>query len=505
MAAPVDLYSWHDAVHEAREGARLQFWRFSFVPDYNQTAIFDAIRTVLEQNQLRSYIAYETLGEHDVMLRLWAPRDISPEDLALSFENALSHLSLYSHDYTVVHSTLLHWIWQSVGVESNSPRRPTSDDLARVTDAEVTELSQYNAATFSAYMDGDSPRMPPPPWIDDYITRDLIRPIPLGRRGMRFYLRFDHPRRPFRRPERDSVARQIAQILNDVANRTRIRLHLTEDVQLSLYVGSGPMTDFLILGRAPDGHFYSFVRDLIFRLLELELGRTYGMRTYTELFASRDFFDFREHPTSQFTPSHITLLDQPESEILEFKATLSLDVHRYLVTGERHENRAVTESSVKAICGLLNSPNGGRLVIGALEVERELERVPDRQATLEKLRAECPIYPPAPESDAGSNVLKALFGIEADQQDWDSFTLKLQDTLRSMITPSPLAFISIEPIQYQGRTLAVVTARPSSTWFYVRVKDSYEFYVRELASTRAYSGPEVDWYRRANPRREVEG
>lgn len=451
------LFVWNDAVHEAREGARLQFWRFSFVPDYDRDAIFQALHRVFRDPsiQIRSFIIYEAFGDFDLLLRAWVPRATTPEDLGIAFERVLDPLSMYQQEYTLARATLLHWVWQDVEAEDATARRPNADDLLEVSNSRVSELTAYNDLVLKA--DGEHvPDLQAPQWVTSLRQKNLLSELSLDRHGMRFYVRFDHSKRPLRRPEQDTIARRIRDMCVQVARQTRSRLDLSTQVDLSLYVGSGPMTDFLILARAPDGHFYSFARDLIFGLHRLDLHTTYSMRTYTEVLANRNFAEFQESPTTEELTTNDSVLDEPESESLEFKASFAFDVHRFLATGQEAVSKVVTDSAVKAICGLLNAPLGGRLIIGALEIERELERAADRSEAFNKLSARYPIRPQATSIDLLRLDSKAILGIEADFAEWDKFVLRLEQALRNQITPYPRGFIEIQKLQVLGKTLAVV-------------------------------------------------
>src|SRR6266568_3460848 len=95
----LQVFTWHDAVHEAREGARIQFWRFAFAPQYDRAQIFNALRAVFRTYRIKSYIVYEAFGDYDIVLRLWVPRATAPEDLGLAFDDALDALNIYQHEY----------------------------------------------------------------------------------------------------------------------------------------------------------------------------------------------------------------------------------------------------------------------------------------------------------------------------------------------------------------------------------------------------------------------
>jgi hypothetical protein len=267
--------------------------------------------------------------------------------------------------------------------------------------------------------------------------------------------------------------------------------------QISFYSGSGPMTDFLIMARAPDGNFYDFARDLIFGIRDLNLHEIHNMRTYTHVMAERNFTVFHESPlTATDRELNESLLQLPESEALEFKATYAMDLRRYFFNKDKARNPKLAESFVKAVCGLLNAPSGGRLIVGLLEISREAEHVgaaADEFTTW--VSAEFPVI----SSELGTD--KAVVGVEFEfDNDWDKFLIAVKDALADHVDPLPLPFLDFEPLQVQGRTLAVITARASEYWFYATFNAVSQFLVRELASTRVYDGLRAELYRKTHPR-----
>lgn len=263
------------------------------------------------------------------------------------------------------------------------------------------------------------------------------------------------------------------------------------------------MTDFLILAGAPENHFYEFVRDLIFGIRDTTIGEQYGMRPYTHVLADRTFVELHDKPISRrrMEAARPDLLLQAESEQMEFKATYRLDLARYIATKEKVRTDKMEESVIRAVSGLLNAPAGGTLVIGALEVARAGERSKkDLEEYKASLGKEFPI-----EGTESPNA-KALVGLEFEFgvggfTDWDSFLRDLENTLRKRIQPLCLPFIQVDKLELKGRTLAVVSVVPSlDTWFFGESEGVYRFFVRELASTRAYDGSDGELYRRAHPR-----
>jgi hypothetical protein len=492
------VYVWNEEVHRSREVARLQFWRLAFAPNFDRRSIFEELRQLAEQVGITSYIAYEAFGNYDLLLRAWVPRTVDPEDVGLRLEKALEPHSLWEYDYFSVQSTDLHWAWQNVGGRPSVPVVPLSDELQLVNNALVDELGAYNDRTMRSK---DGSVVEPPDWVASFESKNLIRELPLDSAGVRFFITFDHPRRLLRRAERELVIKQLRDKCTAVVAATHTRLRREEPIQLTMYSGTGPMTEFLIIARAPDGDFYRFARDLVFGLHEVGLHRTHHMRTYTYVLADRNFAVFRDLPLADELEVDASLLELPESESLEFKASYAMDVRRFIATGEMHESQVIKDNIIKAVCGLLNAPSGGRLVIGVLEIDRELERLKDPSVVRARIEAAFPIYKSIESGPSAAGEAKALTGVDDEfGGDWDKFLRALLEALRHAIQPSPLAFVGIEQLKVQGRTLAVVNVRPSDTWFYANVGGSLLFYVRELAATRAYAGPESDLYRRANPR-----
>jgi uncharacterized protein with GYD domain len=503
---PKELYSWNDDVYGARQGARLHFWRFAFVPDYDRDGIFQTVRSCFRDAGITSYIIYEVYGEYDLLVRFWAPREISAEDLGQAFEGALKTFTLYHYEYTLV-NTILHWVWQDVEQGNPHAVHPNPDALFEIKNRHVEEIAKYNALVMDVESSSPTKREDEyptaPEWVELFVKSDLLRPLPLNARGVKFYITFDHPRRPMRTAERENVVRQIVDKCVETLRETRRRLAQELDgstIQLSFYSGSGPLTDFLIMARAPDAHFYSFSRALIFGLHELGLHRSHYMRTYTSVLADRHFAEFVERPVTADRPDE-SILAAPESESLEFKASFALDVRSFLNKGERNNARFVTDNIIKAVCGLLNAPVGGMLIVGVLELERELERVENREEAFATLINNYPTIPPRVAVDDRSPYTKVLLGIDEEFPDWDDFVRSFESAIRTRIEPNPVPYVEPQRLIVQGQTIAVITVRPAPMWFYATVKDnSPEFFVRELASTRSYSGTSVDLYRRANPR-----
>ncbi|MCC7106265.1 MAG: ATP-binding protein [Chloroflexi bacterium] len=144
---------------------------------------------------------------------------------------------------------------------------------------------------------------------------------------------------------------------------------------------------------------------------------------------------------------------------------------------------------LKSIVGMLNA-DGGRVVVGVLETDKF-----KNETAHQKLRG-FPAY-----------GRYTCVGIEMDLQghDWDWYHLRLQDIIKTRISPSPSVWVTFEPREFQGVRLCMISVRaPDTEWFYLledpKKADEARFYVREGPRTRPVGGLEADRYKRAKPR-----
>jgi hypothetical protein len=490
------VYQWHNLVHQTRENARLHFWRFTFVPDYDRDKIMGSLEAAFSGYSVTSFAAYEVFGTEDLLVRLWLPRDHDPEDVNATFYEALRQHALDRSDYLVVRDTPMDTTW------SHGQDPPDEAALARISNDHVRELDDFNQTVMS---DPDA-NVALPNWVEQFTRLGLLISQSLVRKGMKFFVTFNHPRRNLNRHEREHVVSRIIERCELVARETQAKFEELHPPELAVYAGLGPETDLLIMARAPDTHFYSYARDLTFGLRGLNLHGLYSMRTYTHVIADRAEFRYVELPlTSNRQHVSLDVLDLSESANLEFKATYSVDLRRYLHNNEKHSNPKLTDAIVKSVCALLNESHGGTLIIGALEVSRELDRSGDRAP---ELRRQLENLFPFREGHGVGNV-KAILGVEFEYdvvrniKDWDTFSRNFEDLIRNTIRPYCLPLIDLYPVPYDDkRTLVAITVAESDTdWFYAEVDGQSHFYVREVSSTLAYDGPEGDIFRHANPRR----
>ena len=160
----------------------------------------------------------------------------------------------------------------------------------------------------------------------------------------------------------------------------------------------------------------------------------------------------------------VEFLKQDESARLEFKGSLRYDQYQKVV------NKDLERVVAKSIAGLLNSKDGGVLLIGV-------------------------------QDHTGSDGLKEVFGLEADYStlgkngDRDGFELRLTDLIGTHLGVSVTVFVSIAFHDFDGKDVCQVTVEPSDHAVYCdEGNGNYTFYLRAGNSTKPVPLPEVAKY-----------
>jgi hypothetical protein len=507
-----EILIWKDFIHERVESTRLSIWRLGFAPKYPRDKIFEALRRFYDEMEINAFVAYETLGDFDLLLRLWIPKEYLLDDVELRLRQALEGCNLYGINYIACHTADHH-------AEDGPCDIQAAVDLVRsVEDDDLRAINDYNRAQAEAAVQVDEkfyaeepiddlPDIQRPTAANELLKAGALMSVPAAKRGIRFFVIFDHPRQPFRPETRDLTLEKLRTKCCEVRKKWSRGSDSSKFPQISIYEGNGTMSDFIVMARAPHGHFHGFVRDIVLGLREVDLDVLFEMRPYTHVIADRMFCDFQEARLLReaLEPVDENTIQQEEDETLEFKATLSTDFRSYMATGKRERKSARVDDVVKAVCGLLNSPRPGRLVIGVLEVRREIEKRSDPSGYLEQLVEEFD-YEFDPEKVPA--VPNALIGIEFEfvqsspLRDSDAYIGFLRDKLHAQIDPNPFPWTRIESVQIGERHVCVIATRPADVWFWGTIGDDKResFFVREAASTRSYTGMESELYRRAHPR-----
>jgi hypothetical protein len=513
-----EVLVWNDFVHEQEDNAQLSLWRLGFTPNYMYDEIFEALHRVFETKDIRAHVAYETLGDYDLLLRLWIPESFRPEDIELELRRELQHCNLLGLEYFACHTISHH--------ANSDERRPDPGkvtaalELVHSLEAEhVREIAEYNkqqAATtklidrvyYEQLKWEDLPQIPRPPKADELLAVGALMSVPLTTRGIRCFVTFDAPRRSFYADMKRLLLLSLDAKCLEVRLAWQERMPHLDPPQVSIYAGKSPSTsDFIVMARAPHGCFHGFVHDLVMGVRDVELIKALELRPYTHVIADRMFTEFQEERREPDGPGPVdeSTVQRDEDESLEFKATLYENFRSYIDHHRHERSEGRLDDVIKAVCGLLNAPQPGRLVIGVLEVRREIGSRDDPVAYLDRLRRDFD-YDYDPEDL--SNPPQAVVGIEIEIgpegfSDADEYRNFLRDKLLTNIKPPPFPYTRIDFPTVLGRQLCVVSTRPGDVWFEARVGKAkkWDFFVREGASTRPYDGQDRLLYQAAHPRR----
>jgi DNA sulfur modification protein DndB len=173
----------------------------------------------------------------------------------------------------------------------------------------------------------------------------------------------------------------------------------------------------------------------------------------------------------------LALLMAGESDTLEVKGSLSLDLNRLLLgDGKKEKSKTIEDEALAQIVAFLNGKRKeGRLIIGAIETKRYVyENIQQRLGF-------CP--------QIGSFT---VVGIESDYGfvDGDHFENRLRDLVKTRITPNIESSITTEFMPYKGKTLGVIViTRDPNQWCYL---DGKQFFVRHGNRTIELLGRDAD-------------
>jgi hypothetical protein len=509
-AAPArrEVLLWDDAIHEHHEACLLYFWRLSFGVYYDRGFILGRLHELYTHFEIPSYCVYQILGEYDLLLRLWIPRRFIPEEIDTALPEFLAGTSLEQTDFIACH-TREHWAKRA----KNGTPDEQAPDVDSVGEDLIAAVNEFNRTQFDRGM-----AAPRPQGTEELIAKDVLSPISLETKGVRMFVLFDRAKRAGANYHDDVLAR-LMRARKEIEQAWSTIKPPVDDApwptgpHFSLYSGHGSMSDFLLMIRAPHGEFHEFVTLVISHLRSLGLEKTYQIRPYTYVIADNLFTELREQRVS-IGGANITTstLSGRETDTLEFKSTLAVNLRRWRNDGSPTSDDRMKDAVVKSVCGFLNSLEGGTLIIGVLETEREYVAAEGKSGGAALLGWLAETFGYVADTEADGTVKRplrnALLGIEHEYggdgpySDADEYEGALRDVLKAHIDPNPLRWLRVGEREIDGKTFAVVTVRPADTWCYAKISTARDpqFFVREAASTRAATGREAELYRDADPR-----
>jgi hypothetical protein len=227
---------WHPAMHEDWGGEQLYFWRCEFPRGYtlDGTVARTVIDEVFRHHGVRSYVAYELFGDHDLSIRAWLPRSrlvVVERDLKEKL-----YLLQGGIERFWVSQVLRHWWWDDEGKRPGPPSLKKPDLRALPARRELEQVDEL----VHAYNEGEIgfETLREHPHVDALLDGRVIRRRSLGR-GIKF-MTVVSLADEFEDPHRDEVRTATA--------RSFDRMGEIED--RSMYEGNG-FADFMYMGRVP--------------------------------------------------------------------------------------------------------------------------------------------------------------------------------------------------------------------------------------------------------------
>lgn len=453
---------WHHELHNQFARERLCFFWISFGAHYERRPALAQIKRALQSVPILSYAVWELLGEQDLLIRIFLPVDIHPDDLRDRLSEAIVQPHAADVNFFTVSKVLYHWM---------SARYPVSvSDFLRTVDpshtSELNDHKRFPAASLAIY------------------TRKHFV-FPLATDGLiPFFMRISE--KPEAAPmvtERDFEGELIA--LFKKASRYLNRV--------GIFKGIGFRSRYLVSALI-EPESWPKLRDV---LSEGVLGLDKYAKTVTHLSARPKPIDRREQLKSEVVGGvHTTplspalfegLVDGPETKILELKGTAFIDVKRWRDTGEPQKSNVITQSLVKVIAGMLNTV-GGRVIVGVLELSsKEISRF-----TVDQIKQLFPDLQVTPSNK------RAVIGVshEYGANDWDGYDRRIREILNSRIDPPPTRWLEIETVPIFGLDCCVVTVSRHRSWFFVKGDKGKDdtFYIRDGSITKPLTGSKMIEY-----------
>jgi len=485
-------YMLHNDLQNSWGGRQLVFYQVRFSVTYETERLIPPIRSHLRKREILSYAIYEILGEYDLFIRCWVPQGMHPEDLAEELVVA-PELGIGDCRSISVSKIIFHWPWMSA--DYLTYERPNASKLRK---DETFKIRLNN--TLSEQPEGLTDDE-----IDEAIDKSILAPIGPElvehREDIKFAMLLSNPdRADFKEKHlvRVALTEAFRGLVAD-ANHAPLISHL------SLYETRGSAeASFVALGRFSSGRFYDSFQSLLSTLAKTGFRSYFEIKPHTYIMASSDFVHFEDAIPIELSEARSArqgdsddlhrLLERDESASLEYKGSFYFDIRQWLLNDLNEANEELFVSGIaREVVSFLNSPPGGVLVIGALERDRMLSKVPVVSRDKAKdLLADFPLIHG-----------KSLTGLELDErvksffEDRDKAERHILDRLEKLIErPSSLAGIVLVAFhEISGRTLCTISVNPLSGKHFAYLKKDGTLYHRRGSSTIGLVGGNADDYR----------
>ena len=416
----------------------------------------------MRDHNIDSHCKYEVYGGHDLLLRLWLPRDCAPTKLSEVLRESLRPLGCINALPFYVEQCYHHWGWASAAMVE-----PSSADIRSMTPEVIERIYSEKC---------------PKELIKQLEYKHLLR-IYKQSNGIKFFIMITPPGMGESPTERRAL--HIFQSLRD------IMISESHIIQLSIYTGSG-FAWILLKGKIMQVKHYRFLDHFVQRINEVGVSDFY-IKTHTYLATgspkpySLEVERLRLEAVDFDEKDPIAYINRDEDPRFEIKGSYKLDINRYLRSKGHEfmcEDHTALEGVLKAIAGFLNA-EGGTILVGVLEKNKYADLLEQTENPLKR-------FPVTTD--------RIVCGINWEYKKgkgWDAYILELTNMIRTRIGKNASIITTFTKNRYHDLDLCLIRIPRGDKWYYV---DNNKFYVREAVSTIPLEGDDRDDYQAGHPR-----
>jgi hypothetical protein len=447
MTARLEL---HSSVRE-RFGQSLCYYFLSFSPPYDLPKATRAIVEFFRIDDVEAFAVHEIFGVADIIVRAWLPGMKVPllerrlRDFLLSKNCPVA----ISEEFRVS-TNPYHYVWPD---DSGILERRDGSNFKSILDhLKVADLNDDETKS-------------------ELQNMGLLREVNEQTDGIRVFISIPPSSRPLSISLMDGLVDDVREALKRSSLKNAV-----------FYSGVGQHIAFLIEAMVPVEK-YSSITEFNKKINGLGLQR-FGLRTttylstlpYSEPVSATNVPPWEAFAVGMRTANEYLTAD--ESEGLEHKGSLELDIGRYAATGTIVKEPKLIKEVLSTVVAFLNS-RGGELIIGAVEDGKFKGSVREKLSEL---------FP----SLVGE---MRLIGIDweypTSSSNWDGYSRRLIDLINSRIGGSYQDFITIKrlPADSQGekKSLCLIQVLPLPAPE-VAYLDNDDCYVRDGAETKPLRG-----------------
>ncbi len=508
-------YMLHNDVHHLWGDGRLKFLLLDVASTEPPARAGRLIAESLVDMGIVAFAIYDVLGKTDLVVRCWVPSALRSRVVRHTLLN-LSEPDVSMCRIIPVEKILLHWPWGSVEAAEERGREYEHVDTNAlemefpVATRDANFIRQLNALL------SDSPaELLDEPIVDRLSELNAIRYVgpgtmPVEARGTQIAQIKTITLLSALEPEMQQfVAEGLKKALVGLGkvsgNVSGISLYHTQGSQFASFV--------VIASLRAEG-FHTGIKELLSTLSVTGYRKYMQLTPSTFVVASPSFLQWQDllpNPEDDDATHALevgayarpvvdieALLAQEESATLEFKSTFYADLRRWLLDDELVAlEQLFLKGIIREVVAFLNSREGGTLLVGVCESNRQLENLDParRQRAVGQL------------STHPSRGAKVLVGTELDRQlpkrgrifrDTDSIELHVMERLRTAIsmTTSIVSRVDVSTHMVDDRVVTRIDVRSlrGRNWAYSNDEPG-PLLVKHGSSTLSLLGAEADNYR----------